>query len=312
MDDVPTFSNEVRPRSTNAQSQTAVVNGLRLHYLDHGGRGGPLVFLHGLSANAHSFDEIIGAGLAPRYRALALDLRGRGHSDKTAPGYSLEEHASDVIAWLDALGLSEVVLVGHSFGGFLAAYIASRHPSRVRTLVLMDISASAPRDPRVAELLRPSLGRLMRSWGSREEYIAEMKTAPYLGPWWDASIERYFQTDAEAGEDGQVRSLSHLPAVAESAKDGAKLDWPDILRQVKQPTLLLYAVERFGPEGATALVLPEDAIATAAAIPNGRCLPVPGNHITMLFGNGALASASAIAAFVHGEEPTSQVDVTGP
>jgi hypothetical protein len=122
-------------------------------------------------------------------------------------------------------------------------------------------------------------------------------------------MERYFQTDAEPGEDGQVRSLSHLPAVAESARDGAKLDWPEILRQVTQPTLLLYAVEPFGQEGTTALVLPEDAVATAAAIPNGRCLPVPGNHITMLFGDGALAIASAIAAFVHGEEPTAQVGV---
>lgn len=312
MDEVPTFPDGVRPGSSNAHSHTAVVNGLRLHYLDHDGRGGPLVFLHGLSANAHSFDDIIGAGLTPRYRALALDLRGRGRSEKEASGFGFDEHAADVLAWLDALGLQSVVLVGHSFGGFLAAYLAALHPSRVRGLVLMDISASAPRDPRVAELLRPSLGRLVRSWSSREDYIAELKAAPYLAGRWNAAIEQYFHTDAEAGEDGQIRSLSKLEAVAESARDGARLDWPDIMSRIVPPTLLLYAVEPFGQDGATPLVLPEDATATAAALANGRCQPVPGNHITMLFGSGAVAIASEIAAFVDAAEPTSRLDVTAP
>ena len=278
--------------------KSAIVNGLRLHYLDHAGDSGPIVFLHGLSANAHFFDDLIEAGLSPRLRVLSLDLRGRGLSDKPAGGYSIDEHATDVIAWLDALGLQDVILGGHSFGGFLASYVAVRYPSRVRKLILLDIADSAPRNPRVAELLKPSLGRLSRQWSSRVEYIDEMKGAPFLSSCWSDALERYLQTDVEVGGDEQVRSLARIEAVVECVRDGARLDWPEILAQVPQPTLLLYAIDRFGPEGATPLVLPEEARATAATIQNCRCLPVQGNHITMLFGEGASRIAAGIVEFV--------------
>ena len=282
------------------ESRFVDANGIRLHYVDHAGERGPLVFLHGLSANAHSFDELIGSGLSPAFRAIALDLRGRGRSQK-ASGYTLEEHAADVIAWLDALGLQEVVLVGHSFGGFLAAFIAWQHPSRVRRLVVLDIAASALRDPRVGALLKPSLGRLTRSWRSRDEYMEEMKAAPFLSAWWSPAIERYFQSDAEVGSDGQVRSLTGLDVVAGAAADGALRNWTDIFAAVSQPVLLLHALERFGPEGTTPLVLPEDARATASLVSNCRCVAVEGNHITMLFGNAAATIAARIAEFAQTE-----------
>ncbi|MGH9839795.1 MAG: alpha/beta fold hydrolase, partial [Blastocatellia bacterium] len=82
----------------------AQVNGIRLHYLDHNGGQPALVFLPGLTANARAFDSVIAAGPSPQFRVLALDLRGRGLSDKPATGYSIAEHAADVIALLDALG----------------------------------------------------------------------------------------------------------------------------------------------------------------------------------------------------------------
>ncbi len=65
------------------------------------------MLLPGITANLHNFDGLIDAGLAPRFRVVALDLRGRGLSDKPAQGYSIPEHAADVIGVLDGLGLSE-------------------------------------------------------------------------------------------------------------------------------------------------------------------------------------------------------------
>jgi hypothetical protein len=147
------------------------------------------------------------------------------------------------------------------------------------------------------ELLKPSLGRLGRSWSSRTEYITQLREAPYLSRSWDAAMERYFLTDVETGMDGQVRSRARIEAVSESARDGARLDWAAVLARVEQPSLLLYAVERFGLDDATPLVLPEEAKATAAAIRDCRCLPVPGNHITMLFGDGASRIGAAISTF---------------
>ncbi|HEX8185076.1 MAG TPA: alpha/beta hydrolase, partial [Blastocatellia bacterium] len=81
----------------------ADVNDIQLHYIDYAGSEPVLVLLPGLTANAHAFDGLIQAGLNARFRVLAVDLRGRGLSDKPAVGYSMAQHAADVIALLDHL-----------------------------------------------------------------------------------------------------------------------------------------------------------------------------------------------------------------
>src|SRR5262245_59777895 len=79
-------------------------NRIRQHFLAHPGDCPAIVLLPGLTANAHAFDGLIQQGLSPRFRVLALDLRGRGESDKPAAGYTMADHAADVIGLLDALG----------------------------------------------------------------------------------------------------------------------------------------------------------------------------------------------------------------
>jgi pimeloyl-ACP methyl ester carboxylesterase len=274
------------------------VNGISLHYLDHPGKAGPIVLLHGLSANAHSFDQIVASGLSPAFRVLALDLRGRGGSDKPPTGYSIEEHAEDVTRWLEGLGIGVVFLAGHSYGAFLAAYIAERRPDLVKRLVLLDVSHSAARSPRVGELLRPSLGRLSRRWASREDFLAEMKEAPFLRGRWTPAVESYLATDVEQGADGQVWCRTPLAAVVEAARDGALIDWASLMARIQQPSLLICATEPFGESDATPIVLPDEATATAALMRNCRVVPVPGNHLTMLFGEGASRISAALHEFL--------------
>ena len=115
----------------------AVVNGVRLHYLDWGGWGETLLFLPGLGDNAHIFDD-----LAPRftngYRVLALTRRGFGQSDQPADGYDVDTLATDVKGLLDALGIERVHLVGHSIAGNELTRFAARYPERVGKLVYLD------------------------------------------------------------------------------------------------------------------------------------------------------------------------------
>src|SRR5215216_65999 len=118
----------------------AQVNNIQLHYLDYAGGEPVLVLLPGLTANAHAFDGLIQAGLNNSFRVLALDLRGRGLSDKPAAGYSMQDHAADVISLLDSLGIERVVMCGHSFGGLLTLYLASNYPERISKLVIIDSS----------------------------------------------------------------------------------------------------------------------------------------------------------------------------
>lgn len=117
-----------------------VVNGLTAHYVEWGDpQAPPVVFLHGLRSYAETWEPIASA-FADRYRCIALDHRGRGRSGWPADGdYSTAAYVSDVGAFVDALGLGEFLLVGHSMGGTNALVYAAANPERVRALVLEDI-----------------------------------------------------------------------------------------------------------------------------------------------------------------------------
>jgi pimeloyl-ACP methyl ester carboxylesterase len=131
-------------------------NGVRLHYLDHGGSAARTVlFLHGGSAHAHWWDFLI-ADLRDAYRCLALDLRGHGDSEWPATlDYRLPTHAADVGAAIEALDLSDVAVVGHSFGGFVAMTYGATADERLTGLVIVDSRANiGERSARYLEALR--------------------------------------------------------------------------------------------------------------------------------------------------------------
>ena len=102
---------------------------------------GPLsLFLHGYVDSWRSFAGVIEA-LPREYRAVALDLRGHGDSDKPECCYAMEDFAQDLLLFMDALELDKANLVGHSMGSFIAQSFAARCPGRVERLILI---SSAP------------------------------------------------------------------------------------------------------------------------------------------------------------------------
>lgn len=120
-----------------------VPGGPRLSCLVGGDPGAPaMVLLHALGENATSWDAVA-ERLVPHYSVLAPDLRGHGESDR--PGeYSSELMRDDVLGLLDALGLAEVVLLGHSMGGVVAYLVAQEQPARVTRLVIEDVVPPFP------------------------------------------------------------------------------------------------------------------------------------------------------------------------
>jgi pimeloyl-ACP methyl ester carboxylesterase len=95
-----------------------------------------MVLLHALGEHLDSWNAVV-ARLSGLFRLVTLDLRGHGASDW--PGvYSFELMRGDVIAVLDALGLRDVTLVGHSMGGTVAYLIAQAQPARVARLIVED------------------------------------------------------------------------------------------------------------------------------------------------------------------------------
>ena len=110
------------------------VAGIDLHWSEMGS-GPPLLLLHGL-CDSHRTWFPVAPALARKRRVLMLDLAGHGESSRPDASYTLDWHANIVGRWLEALGLSQVDLVGHSFGGGVAQWMLLAHRSRVRRLGL--------------------------------------------------------------------------------------------------------------------------------------------------------------------------------
>lgn len=269
-------------------------NHITLHYLDHNpDSDAPLLLLmHGLSANAHCFDGLVAAGLTEHFRVISVDLRGRGQSDKPAEGYSMADHAADIIGLLDGLGVAQVILGGHSFGGLLTLYTAAHYPTRVTHLVILDAAGSL--HPDVRELIKPSLARLEKSLPSWEAYRDAMQSQPFLHGYWDDALEAYYRADVEIQPDGTAVPRSQPHAIWSAADLAIDEPWADHLAQIHQPALLIRAPENYG----AAPVLPyAQAQETVNALANCTYAEATGNHMTMLFGEKATAVVKSIVTF---------------
>lgn len=123
-----------------SESKFVTANGLRLHYLDFGDPSAPpVVCIHGLTANAHSFDDVA-PKLAGRYHVISVDVRGRGES-QWGPWneYTLPAYVNDLNAMLDSLKIPRASLIGTSMGGMISMTFAVLNPAKVERIVLNDI-----------------------------------------------------------------------------------------------------------------------------------------------------------------------------
>lgn len=122
------------------EERDVLANGIRLHLLEWGPVGAPpIVFLHGGSLTAHTWD-LVCLSLSDRYRCVAADLRGHGESEWPADAdYRLEAFAADVGAVIDIVGLDRPVVVGMSLGGLTSMRLAGERSDRLRGLVIVDV-----------------------------------------------------------------------------------------------------------------------------------------------------------------------------
>ncbi len=277
----------------------ATIGGLDTFYIDCQGGDPPIVLLHGLSANANEFLGLIDSGLAPAHRVIAPDLRGRARTAKPSSGYSMADHAHDVLALMDHLSLRTVVLGGHSFGGLLSIYMAARHPERISKVIVIDAAIEV--HPDVRDMLRASLKRLEQVLPSSDAYLAQLKAAPYMNGMWDAYMENYYRAEIRENPDGSAQSMTSSNAIALSLDGAQAEDWEGLVRMVRQPVLLFNATEGYGPPGSPPLVPPELAMSTAKAFPDCKYVPIAANHLTMVFGPNAGRVTTGILDFLQGE-----------
>jgi pimeloyl-ACP methyl ester carboxylesterase len=158
-------------------------NGSQFHIAEAG--AGPLVlFLHGFpefwGAWQHQLVVLADAG----FRAVAMDLRGYGASDKPPRGYDGYTMAADVIGLIRALGERSATVVGSGYGGLVAWATAAFHPRSVRRLVVL--SAAHPLRMRAALLAHPrgqiaAAGPVLKFQIPRYEHVLTRDDAAPIG-----------------------------------------------------------------------------------------------------------------------------------
>jgi len=245
------------------------------------GAGKEILCIHGLTANCRFWDCLANA-LSPRHKLIAMDLRGRGLSDKPSTGYSIDSHCKDVLALMDDLGLERPVLMGHSLGAFISLVFAAQTPQRVDRLILVDGGGKLTETQmtKVFAGIKSSLDRLGKIFHSFEDYLSQMKQAPYLQPW-NPFMDKYFQYEVEEVEGG-VRSRVHPKHIEEEAQNLGKVDSTQFYQKVISPTLILRATK--GMLAKDDFVLPEEvADRMVHEMPNAKRVDVEGvNHYTIL------------------------------
>lgn len=290
----------------DCSSSYAEVGGLRLHLLEWPGGDPTVLCLPGITANAHAFAGLA-EELSPHHRVLAMDLRGRGESDKPVDGYDVGAHATDAAGLLSSLGIARAAIVGWSLGGRVALALAALYPAAVERLVLIDppVETSAT----AASVLRVFWARLDRSYGSVDAFLDLMREG-WVYSEWSPYVERYLLADVQASADGVVRH--RIPRHVPEADLEAEPRFPtrSFYRGVRCPVLILRSTLPLVEDGDEVLTK-GDALEMAEALGDARLVEVAGvNHFSILLGKPR-RSLDAITAFLAAQSHAREsVDAT--
>ncbi|MGB2925245.1 MAG: alpha/beta hydrolase [Limnothrix sp.] len=182
---------------------------INLSYLEWGHGSEPVLLLHGLADNALVWAQL-GEALQSKYHVVALDLRGHGASAKPPTNYSCDAYIDDFNRVLEHFGWSQAHVLGHSWGGKLAAIWATRQPEKFKSLILHDpfFNDQIPQwwtvTFPIAYRFLPFL-KLMGQFESYEKAVAIAQNLKQFRGWndWQQAI---FQASVEANPDGTWQS----------------------------------------------------------------------------------------------------------
>ncbi len=215
-----------------AASNFTIVRGARLHHLDYGGRGRPVVLVHGVLGQAHMWDhqapEIAGIG-----HLLAPDLRGYGESQWDPAGnYTTESHAADLSAWMKLNDASGAVFVGFSWGGLIGLHLAVSEPELISRLVIIDIPPSF-------DATETEIPPIAQSFASHDEALAAERRQNRFAS--DAAIETMARFGTRPGPAGRLARKSD-PVFSERWPFRRDDRWREI-ESVTQPVLVVRAAD---------------------------------------------------------------------
>jgi pimeloyl-ACP methyl ester carboxylesterase len=229
---------------------------LRVHQM-HGGRGTPVLFIHGLGSSGYMEWRYNLEFAAARHRVYAPDLPGFGRTEKPRARYGIPYFTRFVERYMDYRGLRSAAVVGASLGGRIALQLALEHPDRVRKLVLVNalglgrpnlqLSYGLVTLPRVGEAVMKFAGDALR-WAPRPmiRRVAARYTGARRGKLDQTMDDDYFANlrelyAAEGYNDAYlatVRSLVTLKALMAADHDLSKR-----LGDIRAPVQLIWGAD---------------------------------------------------------------------
>lgn len=211
------------------QYRTVDVDGL-LHagiWEPDGTPAGTLVAIHGVTSSHLAFSAV--ARALPEYRIVAPDLRGRGRSNGLGGPYGMAQHADDVKALLDHLGIDKALPVGHSMGAFVSLVLANRHPEVADWLLLIDggmpleLPEGVSADESIAAILGPAAERLAMTFPSVEAYRELWRAHPAFKNSWSDDVAAYADYDTRVVEGG-IKPATGYEALRDDTIDLGEAD----------------------------------------------------------------------------------------
>ncbi|MDQ1076661.1 MULTISPECIES: alpha/beta hydrolase [Microbacterium] len=207
--------------------------------------GMPWLLVHGVTASHLAWAWL--AVEAPQQRLIAPDLRGRGRSERGERPLGMTAHADDLVAVVDALGVEQVVVVGHSMGAFVSAVFADRHADRVVRVILVDgglpleLPPGMPPREAVRHVLGPTAARLERRFADEGEYRGFWRAHPAFVGREDPLLDSYFAYDL-VGAEPFLRPATVMSTVEEDSIDQNAGDAIGrAVERMPRPTTLLAA-----------------------------------------------------------------------
>ena len=202
--------------------------GVGISYLEYGEQGRPIVIVPGITSPAMTWD-FVAVPLATDHRVIALDIRGRGLSDRPEEGYTLPIYAADVAAVIEALALEDCVILGHSMGARIAAALGVLQPGAASALIVVDPPLTGPgREPYPMPL------------ESFKQQLAE----GYRGTTPD-EIKRFFTgwPDRELQIRCEWLPTCYEPAIVETHLNFHREEFFELWAQLEPPLLFIYGEE---------------------------------------------------------------------
>src|SRR5215475_6716870 len=267
------------------QSKFLTVNGLRVHYLDWDHPSAPpVVCVHGYTSSAQAFNPPA-RHFQGRVHTIAPDVRGHGESAwSPTAAYQYPDQISDLVGFVDQLGLDRFTLIGASMGGIIALAYAGAHPERLVRLVINDIGPDAETgSQRITQLVgdRPEV------FATLEDAMAYRRSVSPIVAGRSAEDQRELALGVLRQQaDGRLSWKLDPAYIQQRVQHGAPRRpalWP-VLQRLSCPTLVVWGRESDVLSEAQARRMVE-------VLPQGELVAVPGvGHAPILVEPVALAA----------------------